>query len=52
MRSSSGVASKFFGALQHIPIKLVTTSEIKISCLIETSFKQKAVELLTIAFDL
>ncbi|MFA6596709.1 MAG: aspartate kinase [Ignavibacteriaceae bacterium] len=52
MRSSSGVASKFFGALQHIPIKLVTTSEIKISCLIETSFKQHAVESLTKAFDL
>ncbi|MDP3683972.1 MAG: ACT domain-containing protein, partial [Ignavibacteria bacterium] len=52
MRSSSGVASKFFGALQHIPIKLVTTSEIKISCLMETSFKQKAVESLTKAFDL
>ena len=52
MRSSSGVASKFFGALQQIPIKLVTTSEIKISCLIETSFKQQAVESLTKAFDL
>jgi len=52
MRSSSGVASKFFGALQQIPIKLVTTSEIKISCLMETSFKQKAVASLTKAFDL
>jgi aspartate kinase len=52
MRSSSGVASKFFGALQQIPIKLVTTSEIKISCLVETSFKLQAIESLTKAFDL
>ncbi|MFA4923600.1 MAG: aspartate kinase [Ignavibacteriaceae bacterium] len=52
MRSSSGVASTFFGAMQLIPIKLVTTSEIKISCLVETSFKMKAVKSLTKAFDL
>lgn len=52
MRSSSGVASTFFGAMQQIPIKLVTTSEIKISCLVETAFKLRAVNALTNAFDL
>ena len=52
MRSSSGVASKFFEALERVPIKLVTTSEIKISCLVEATFKMEAVESLTKAFDL
>jgi len=52
MRSSSGVASTFFAALKNIPIKLVTTSEIKISCLVETTFKQQAVASLTESFGL
>jgi aspartate kinase len=52
MRSSAGVASKFFEALERIPIKLVTTSEIKISCLVEASFKMDAVAALTKAFNL
>lgn len=52
MRSSAGVASKFFEALENIPIKLVTTSEIKISCLIEESFKMDAVAKLTKVFNL
>lgn len=52
MRSGIGVASSFFKALQDIPIKLVTTSEIKISCLIEESYKQKAVDAIVKEFNL
>jgi aspartate kinase len=52
MKSSSGVASKYFDALGKIPIKLVTTSEIKISCLVEEKYKEKAVKALVKAFDL
>ena len=52
MKSSVGVASRFFKALQDIPIKLVTTSEIRISCLIEEQFKQKAIDSLVKEFEL
>ncbi len=52
MKSSSGVASKYFKALEKIPVKLVTTSEIKISCLVEEKFKEKAVKSLVNAFEL
>jgi len=52
MRSSSGVASKFFKALENIPIKLVTTSEIKISALVEEKYKLEAVKALTGIFEL
>ena len=52
MKSSSGVASKYFKALEKIPVKLVTTSEIKISCLVEEKFKEKAVKSLVEAFEL
>ncbi len=52
MKSSSGVASKYFDALGKIPVKLVTTSEIKISCLVEERYKEKAVKSLVKAFDL
>ena len=52
MRSSSGVASKFFKALENIPIKLVTTSEIKISALVEGEHKAEAVKALTEIFEL
>lgn len=52
MKSSSGVASKYFNALEKIPLKLVTTSEIKISCLVEERYKEKAVKSLVEAFDL
>lgn len=52
MRSGIGVASSFFKALQDIPIKLVTTSEIKISCLIDESYKQKAVDAIVKEFKL
>jgi len=52
MKSSSGVASKYFKALEKIPVKLVTTSEIKISCLVEEKFKDKAVKSLVQVFEL
>jgi aspartate kinase len=52
MKSSSGVASKYFKALEKIPVKLVTTSEIKISCLVEEKFKEKAVKSLVNVFEL
>lgn len=52
MRSGIGVASSFFKALSDIPIKLVTTSEIAISCLIEEQFKEKAVQMIAREFDL
>ncbi len=52
MKSSVGVASRFFKALQDIPIQLVTTSEIRISCLIEEKYKQKAVDSLVKEFEL
>ena len=52
MKSSSGVAAKYFKALEKIPLKLVTTSEIKISCLVEEKYKEKAVKSLVEAFEL
>lgn len=52
MKSSVGVASRFFKALQDIPIKLVTTSEIRISCLIDKNLKQNAVDAIAKEFDL
>ena len=52
MRSGIGVASSFFHALEDIPIKLVTTSEIKISCLIESQYKQKAIDAIVKEFNL
>ena len=52
MKSSTGVAADYFKALEGIPVKLVTTSEIKISCLVEEKFKGKAIKALTKTFDL
>jgi aspartate kinase len=52
MRSGIGVAYSFFKALQNIPIQLVTTSEIKISCLIEADYKQRAIEAVSKEFKL
>lgn len=52
MRSGIGVASSFFKALQNVPIKLVTTSEIAISCLIGEQYKQAAVDALVKEFKL
>ncbi|MBL5982034.1 aspartate kinase [Petrotoga sp. 8T1HF07.NaAc.6.1] len=52
MRKARGVASRFFKAIEDIPIFLVTTSEIKISCLIPKEYNQKAVENIAKEFDL
>jgi aspartate kinase len=52
MRSGVGVAASFFKALKNIPIRLVTTSEIAISCLVEAEFKQQAVEAVAKEFKL
>lgn len=52
MKKEKGVAYRFFSRLNTIPIKLVTTSEIKISCLIEEKYKGKAVKELTEEFGL
>jgi aspartate kinase len=52
MKSSTGVAANYFKALEGIPVKLVTTSEIKISCLVEETYKEKAIKALTKTFDL
>jgi aspartate kinase len=54
MRSHSGVASKMFGALakEGINIKMISTSEIKISCIIDTKYTELAVRSLHEAFAL
>jgi aspartate kinase len=54
MRTHSGVAARMFEALedQHIPIHLVTTSEIKVSVLIPESEKDKAIRTLHEVFDM
>ena len=52
MKTSTGVASDFFTAMKDIPFRLVTTSEIKISCLIEQRFMKKAVRSLAKKFKL
>ncbi|RLB06389.1 MAG: aspartate kinase [Deltaproteobacteria bacterium] len=54
MRSHSGVASKMFRALakEGINIKMISTSEIKISCIIDTKYTELAVRSLHEAFEL
>lgn len=52
MKTNVGVAAEFFGALKNIPIRLVTTSEIIISCLVEAKHKQDAVTALAKKFKL
>jgi aspartate kinase len=54
MRSHSGVASKMFGILakEGINIKMISTSEIKISCIIDNKYTELAVRALHDAFDL
>ena len=52
MKTNVGVAADFFGALKNIPIRLVTTSEIIISCLVEAKYKQDAVTALAKKFKL
>ena len=54
MRSAAGVASKMFKVLsdEGINIKVITTSEIKISVLIERKYMELAVQALHDAFEL
>ncbi len=54
MRSHSGVAAKMFSALarENINIMMITTSEIRISCVIEEKYTELAVRALHTAFDL
>lgn len=54
MRSHAGVAAKMFDTLAHdnINIKVISTSEIKISVLIDRKYMELAVQALHDAFDL
>ncbi|MGB0411119.1 MAG: aspartate kinase [Pikeienuella sp.] len=54
MRSHSGVAQKMFSALaaDGVNIKVITTSEIKVSVLIDRKYTELAVQSLHAAFDL
>ena len=54
MRSHSGVASKMFDSLsrENINLKMITTSEIKISCVIDEKYTELAVRVLHDAFEL
>ncbi len=54
MRSHSGVASRMFETLaqQNINIKMISTSEIKISCVIDEKYTELAVRVLHDAFEL
>lgn len=54
MRTHSGVASKVFESLEaaKIPIHLITTSEIKISVMVDEIYKNQALNILHEAFGL
>jgi aspartate kinase len=54
MRSHSGVASKMFDVLskEGINIQMISTSEIKVSCVIDAKYTELAIRLLHEAFDL
>ncbi|NQT11089.1 MAG: aspartate kinase [Desulfobacteraceae bacterium] len=54
MRSHSGVASKMFSTLagENINILMISTSEIRISCIIEKKYAELAVRVLHSAFGL
>jgi aspartate kinase len=54
MRNHSGVASTMFNALakENINISMISTSEIRISCLIEEKYTELAVRVLHTAFGL
>jgi aspartate kinase len=54
MRSQSGVAASFFSALakENIKVKMVTTSEIRISCVIDKVHEEKAIKGLAEVFNL
>jgi aspartate kinase len=54
MRTHSGVASKMFETLarENINLKMISTSEIKISCVIDEKYTELAVRVLHDAFEL
>lgn len=54
MRNHSGVASRMFNTLakENINIMMISTSEIRISCVIEEKYTELAVRVLHTAFDL
>lgn len=54
MRSHSGVAAKMFATLakENINLQMITTSEIKISCVIDEKYTELAVRVLHDAFGL
>lgn len=54
MRSHAGVAAKMFATLRDegVNIKVITTSEIKVSVLIDRKYMELAVQALHDAFDL
>jgi aspartate kinase len=54
MRNHSGVAAKMFSALknENVNIMMISTSEIKITCLIEEKYTELAVRVLHDAFEL
>ena len=54
MKNHSGVAATMFSALarENINIRLISTSEIRISCMIEEKYAELAVRVLHTAFDL
>jgi len=54
MRSNTGVAARMFESLsrENINIKMIATSEIKISCIIDEKYTELAVRVLHDAFEL
>jgi aspartate kinase len=54
MKSHAGVASQFFSVLAHegINIMMISTSEIKISCVVEEKYTELAVRILHDTFHL
>jgi aspartate kinase len=54
MRTHAGIAAKMFTVLasEGINIMMISTSEIKISCVIEAKYTELAVRVLHEAFDL
>ena len=54
MKTHSGVASKMFNCLANegINIMMISTSEIKISCILEEKYTELAVRTLHDAFEL
>ena len=54
MRSHAGVASTMFGALSQdgINIQMISTSEIKVSCIVDAKYTELAVRVLHKAFGL